>query len=88
MMHMIQPPRSPRRYWRDIPPELERLLLMMLAKDPAHRPPLRDVTRRLRALQRGTAAAIAMGAEPTPAHDDFADDLATSRGRPLRRDAV
>lgn len=87
MMHMIQPPRSPRRFWRDVPAELERLLLMMLAKDPAHRPPLSDVTRRLRALQRG-AAIPAVEAEHAAIPSDFSDDRATSRGRRIRRDSV
>jgi tRNA A-37 threonylcarbamoyl transferase component Bud32 len=41
--HLREPVVPPREVWPDIPEELDRLLLAMLAKDPAERPPLDDV---------------------------------------------
>lgn len=45
----VTPPR-PRTVWPEIPPQLDRVLFAMLAKDPAHRPTLaqvRDILKRL-----------------------------------------
>jgi serine/threonine-protein kinase len=39
MAHVTQPPDPPSRFRRDIPPELDRLILDALAKDAAARPP-------------------------------------------------
>ena len=46
--HITQPPPSPREYVRDLPKEIERLVLAMLAKDPTRRPAsMADVARGL-----------------------------------------
>ena len=46
-MHLHTAPPAPRDLWPDIPEQLESLLLAMLAKQPEHRPTLRDVVRGL-----------------------------------------
>jgi eukaryotic-like serine/threonine-protein kinase len=78
MNHMIQPPRAPRRFWPEIPPELERVLLGMLAKDPARRPALTVFAHSLR---------IAAGAvPPLPVEPEAAkSERDTARCHRLRR---
>jgi serine/threonine-protein kinase len=93
MMHMVQPPPSPRRYWPEIPPELERMLLAMLAKDPAHRPSLAQIAVRTRMLRKGSRSQAPIGVEmcaPVPealsAHvDDSRSERITARCRRLSR---
>jgi eukaryotic-like serine/threonine-protein kinase len=46
-MHLRQPPPLPSELWPDIPPELERLLLQMLAKKQDARPTTDEVVERL-----------------------------------------
>jgi len=77
-MHLREPPLPPSVVWPDIPMELERLLLAMLAKDPAIRPSLHDIaTTLLRVRQElvgrafaarrvGPGARVAMGSTPPP----------------------
>ncbi|HET9622510.1 MAG TPA: serine/threonine-protein kinase [Kofleriaceae bacterium] len=61
-MHLRSAPPPPSDLWPDIPPALEDLLLAMLSKQAAHRPPVVEVTRRLEAvreeLQRRRAAVM------------------------------
>src|SRR5262249_14763049 len=79
-MHLRATPPPPRELWPDIPPELEDLLLAMLAKSPDQRPTMVEVVRRLEAGRGGrprprrpptrrsrSAAAAAAGPGPTPA---------------------
>ena len=50
-MHLRVAPPPPRDLWPDVPPQLEDLLLAMLAKQPAERPTMRDVARHLEAVR-------------------------------------
>jgi serine/threonine protein kinase len=50
-MHLRQPPPRPRALWPDIPAQLEKLLLAMLAKQPDQRPTMLEVARRLEAVR-------------------------------------
>jgi serine/threonine-protein kinase len=50
-MHLRATPPPPRELWPDIPPELEALLLAMLAKQPDQRPTMVEVARRLEAVR-------------------------------------
>lgn len=50
-MHLRATPPPPRELWPDIPPELEQLLLAMLAKQPDQRPTMVEVARRLEAVR-------------------------------------
>jgi serine/threonine-protein kinase len=67
--HLREPVVPPREVWPEIPEELDRLLLAMLAKEPAERPPLDDVVAtlsRVRAeLRRRSGHEDTV--EPTPA---------------------
>jgi serine/threonine-protein kinase len=70
-MHLRAQPPAPRSIWPDIPPQLERLLLAMLAKAPAGRPTAREVSRMLEEIRadivrRRRAAAVD---PPAPARD-------------------
>jgi serine/threonine-protein kinase len=49
--HLRDEPPRPHTLWRAIPPELEAMLLAMLAKQPEDRPALADVVRALRAAR-------------------------------------
>lgn len=49
-MHLRTAPQPPRELWPEIPPALEALMLAMLAKAPAARPPMHEVECRLDAL--------------------------------------
>ncbi|HUQ07430.1 MAG TPA: serine/threonine-protein kinase [Kofleriaceae bacterium] len=50
-MHLREPPPPPSDVWPDIPPQLEALLLAMLAKDVAGRPALTAIMDTLRAVR-------------------------------------
>ena len=50
-MHLRATPPPPRELWPDIPPELDELLLAMLAKQPEQRPTMAEVARRLEAVR-------------------------------------
>jgi serine/threonine protein kinase len=65
--HLAAPPRSPRLARPDIPVELDRLILDLLAKNPEYRPPsAADVAARLRTLQPGNASPRRPPAVHTP----------------------
>jgi eukaryotic-like serine/threonine-protein kinase len=51
-MHLREPPPPPSEVWPDIPNDLEKVLLEMLAKDPDGRPTLADVSVRLMMVRR------------------------------------
>jgi serine/threonine-protein kinase len=50
-LHLRAIPPPPSEMWPDIPPQLERLLLAMLAKDPERRPSMLGVARGLEAVR-------------------------------------
>jgi tRNA A-37 threonylcarbamoyl transferase component Bud32 len=50
-MHLRATPPPPRDLWPDIPPQLEALILTMLAKDPNNRPSMLEVARTLEAVR-------------------------------------
>ena len=50
-MHLRATPPPPRDLWPDIPPQLEALILSMLAKQPDHRPTMLEVARALEAVR-------------------------------------
>ena len=51
MAHVKQPPPSPASLREDLPPELDALILQLLAKDPEARPDRADeVVQRMRAI--------------------------------------
>jgi serine/threonine-protein kinase len=93
LMQMAKPPPSPRRFWPEIPDELERVIVAMLAKDPRRRPALAVVLDAVRRAQ------LRDDAEQETVHRMRAGELnrvetivegepgerATSRWRPLRR---
>jgi serine/threonine-protein kinase len=54
--HLRTEPPRPRTLWAAIPDELDTLLVAMLAKQPADRPALAEVTRALRATRRSLRA--------------------------------
>ncbi len=54
--HLRAEPPRPTTLWPEIPAELDQLLLAMLAKQPADRPALADVTRALRGARRALRA--------------------------------
>ncbi len=47
VMHLKAIPPAPRELWPDIPPQLEELILRMLAKNPENRPTMLEVARHL-----------------------------------------
>ena len=51
-MHLVKLPPTPSKLWPEIPEGLEKLLLAMLDKDPAHRPSIDEVLRGLAAARR------------------------------------
>jgi len=51
VMHLRATPPPPRALWADIPPQLEALLLAMLAKQPGRRPTMREVAHQLEAVR-------------------------------------
>jgi tRNA A-37 threonylcarbamoyl transferase component Bud32 len=51
VMHLRATPPPPRDLWPDMPPQLEDLLLAMLAKQPDQRPTMLEVARRLEAVR-------------------------------------
>ncbi len=51
VMHLKAIPPAPRELWPDIPPQLEELILRMLAKSPDNRPTMVDVARQLDAVR-------------------------------------
>ncbi|HVK71801.1 MAG TPA: serine/threonine-protein kinase, partial [Kofleriaceae bacterium] len=73
-MHLREPPPPPSEVWPDIPAQLERLLLAMLAKSAADRPSLADVVTALREARveleaiaaRRSARRVAVGSLPPP----------------------
>src|SRR5262249_25097114 len=56
--HMDEKPRPPREHVPDIPPDLERLVLALLEKDPALRPSAGRVASALDAIASGQALAL------------------------------
>ncbi|OUC93400.1 hypothetical protein CA984_26525 [Streptosporangium minutum] len=65
--HVRSLPDPPRRYRPDVPAELERLVLALLEKDPAARPPSGEVVRRVLAeVARQVASRARDGAAPPP----------------------
>lgn len=50
--HLHEAPPSPRTIWPAIPPELNRILFAMLAKDPADRPALAEIRTTIKGLRR------------------------------------
>ena len=67
-MHLRNAPPLPRELWPDIPLALEDLLLVMLAKDPEHRPTMFEVARRLEAIRDAMTARRAPTAPTTIPH--------------------
>ena len=65
--HLKYPPKGPRAHNGSLPPELDRLVLDMLAKDPAQRPAsAAEVVRRLKAADLSSAPAPARRAPDVP----------------------
>ncbi|MER5322744.1 serine/threonine-protein kinase [Streptosporangium roseum] len=65
--HVRSLPEPPRRYRPDVPAELERLVLALLEKDPAARPPSGEVVRRVLAgVARQVTPRARDGAAPPP----------------------
>jgi serine/threonine-protein kinase len=64
VMHLRSTPPPPRDLWPDIPPQLEDLLLAMLAKHPDDRPTMLEVAHRLEAVRDELARRC--HAEPRP----------------------
>jgi hypothetical protein len=52
-MHLRAIPPPPSELWPDIPPELEQLLLVMLAKNPDNRPTMKEVAQTLESVRVG-----------------------------------
>ena len=52
-MHLRAIPPAPSELWPDIPPELEQLLLVMLAKNPDNRPTMKEVAQTLESVRTG-----------------------------------
>ncbi|MGE0398839.1 MAG: serine/threonine protein kinase [Kofleriaceae bacterium] len=52
-MHLRAIPPAPSELWPDIPPELEQLLLVMLAKNPDNRPTMKEVAQTLESIRTG-----------------------------------
>jgi serine/threonine protein kinase len=82
-MHLFVAPKPPRQLDANITPEAERLILELLAKDPAERPATAaDVSRRLAALASGTwTATPATGvpiAQVTASHESQAARIPTT----------
>ncbi len=50
-MHLRAIPPAPSELWPDIPPQLEQLLLVMLAKNPDNRPTMKEVAQTLESLR-------------------------------------
>lgn len=50
-MHLRAIPPAPSELWPDIPPELEQLLLVMLAKNPDNRPTMKEVAQTLESVR-------------------------------------
>jgi len=50
-MHLRATPPPPRDMWPDIPPQLETLILTMLAKQPEHRPTMLEIARSLEGVR-------------------------------------
>jgi serine/threonine protein kinase len=50
--HLHEAPPSPRTIWPAIPPQLNRILFAMLAKDPADRPALAEIRTTIKGLRR------------------------------------
>jgi serine/threonine-protein kinase len=65
-MHLRSIPPPPGELWPDIPPQLEDLLLAMLAKLPDHRPTMLEVARRLEAVRAELADRCHALERPTP----------------------
>ncbi|WP_052845105.1 serine/threonine-protein kinase [Streptomyces sp. NRRL S-31] len=66
--HRFAPPRRPSALRPGLPPGADRLVLGLLAKDPAQRPPdAREVGRQLRLLTAGTTTPAATVTAPLPA---------------------
>ena len=66
-MHLRVPPPPPRELWPEVPPQLEELLLAMLAKQPEHRPTVREVAHQLEAVRSELARRDQAIVEPQPA---------------------
>jgi serine/threonine protein kinase len=66
-MHLRATPPPPRELWPDIPPELEALLLAMLAKQPDQRPTMAEVARRLEAVRGELQRRVRAGRRPPTA---------------------
>lgn len=67
-MHLRATPPPPSELWPDIPPQLEDLLLAMLAKAPDKRPTTLEVARRLEAIRDELARRCHAAAEQPPRH--------------------
>jgi serine/threonine-protein kinase len=67
MMHLVDPPPPPARWWPDIPPALDRLLRLMLAKEPGDRPTLGQIMNVLQQALVSRTPKRGMDALPTEA---------------------
>ncbi|MCE9575298.1 MAG: serine/threonine protein kinase, partial [Deltaproteobacteria bacterium] len=74
LMHARDVPAPPRAHWREIPPDLDALVISMLAKDPRQRPPIDQVAQRLAVIharlrgQRRTQVRHGIAPMPRRAH--------------------
>ncbi len=89
MQHLTEPPPAPSSLWPEIPPDLEQIVLGMLAKDPAERPTLAEV-RAVLANHKGSRLTGATGAVATSAGPSgFSPRIQTPpAGVPLSRPAA
>lgn len=65
-MHLRAIPPAPSELWPDIPPELEQLLLVMLAKNPDNRPTMKEVAQTLESIRAGFGVARRERASSAP----------------------
>src|SRR5262249_10318778 len=79
-MHLRAAPPLPSELWPDIPPELQDLLLAMLAKQPEQRPTSFEVARRLE-LVRDELAGRRLAAAPRGSHHRIATPIDAARPR-------
>jgi serine/threonine-protein kinase len=57
--HLVEPPPVPSTLWPEIPPDLEALLLMMVAKEPDQRPTLLEIREALSGHLRASSQSLA-----------------------------
>jgi serine/threonine-protein kinase len=85
MMQMVQAPPSPRRFWPLIPVAIERVLMAMLAKDPARRPTLPEIAAVLGELDGEHLPADVQEPFLRGTYDDVATSVDDAGPRPTAR---